>query len=172
MPFLASLVLLAISGGVELVDEVYRVPAADWRYVDLGPIRRPVIVKAAFSVESGPNVLLMLMTSADLERMSHGESYAPLAAVASHNGSFEHRIGPPGDFVVVLQNATLENRASRQPASVHLRILLDYGDATQLSPERRLTVIAISFAVFFGLVGFSANKLWRAAKPRSSTTGP
>ena len=36
MPFLAGLVLLAISGGVELVDEVYQVPAADWRYVDLG----------------------------------------------------------------------------------------------------------------------------------------
>jgi hypothetical protein len=166
MPFLASLVLLAISGGVELVDEVYQVPAADWRYVDLGPVRRPAIVKAAFSVESGPNVRLMLMARRDLDRMSHGETYAPLRALAGHAGSFEHRIRPPGDYVVVLENAAVENRASPQPASVHLRILLDYGDATQLSPERRLTVIAISFAVFFGLVSFSATKLWRAANPR------
>ena len=68
---------------------------------------------------------------------------------------------------VVLENAALENRANPQPASVHLRILLDYGDATQLPPERRLTVIAISFAVFFGLVSFSAAKLWQAANPRA-----
>jgi hypothetical protein len=166
MPFFASLVLLAISGGVELVDEVFQVPAADWRYVDLGSMRRPAIVKAAFSVESGLPIRLMLMTRGDLDRMSHGETYAPLSAVASHSGSFEHRIRPPGDYVVVLENAALETRANPRPASVHLRILLDYGDATQLSPERKLTVIAISFAVFFGLVSFSATKLWRAANPR------
>lgn len=167
MPFLASLVLLAISGGVELVDEVYQVPAADWRYVDLGAMRRPAIVKAFFSVESGPNVRLMLMTRSDLDRMSNGETYAPLRAIASHAGGFDYRVRPPGDYVVVLENAALENRANPQPASVHLRILLDYGDATQLSPERRLTVIAISFAVFFGLVSFSAAKLWQAANPRA-----
>jgi hypothetical protein len=166
MPFLATLVLLAISGGIELVDEVYQVPAADWRYVDLGPMHRPVIVKAAFTVESGPPVRLMLIARRDLDRMSHGEAYAPLRAVAGHGGSFEQRVRPPGDYVVALENAARENRGSSQPASVHLRILLDFGDATQLSPERRLTVIAISLAVFCGLVGFSATKLRRAANPR------
>jgi hypothetical protein len=161
MPFLAGLILLAISGGGEVVDEVYQIPAADWRYVDLGRIRRPVIVKAAFSVESGPPVRLMVLTRGDLDHMSHGEPYTPLRALESQGGSFAQRILQPGGEYVV----ALENRGSH-PANVHLRILLDYGDATQLSPERRLTVVAISFAVFFGLVGFSTLKLWRAANPR------
>ena len=162
MPFLAGLILLAISGGVEVVNEVYEIPAADWRYVDLGHIRRPVIVKAFFRVESGPAVRLTVLTRGDLDRMSHGEPYMPLRALESPGGSFAHRIlQPAGEYAVAL-----ENRGS-QAASVHLRILLDYGDATQLSPERRLTVIAISFAVFFGLAGFSAIKLWRAANSRA-----
>lgn len=160
MPFLAGLILLAISGGIEVVDEVYQIPPADWRYVDLGHVRRPVIVKSAFSVELGPPVTLMTLTRTNLDRMSHGEPYTSLHAVASRAGSFAQRIIQPGDYVVAV-----ENRGS-QPASVRLQILLDYGDATQLSPERRLTVIAISFAVFFGLVGFSGIKLWRAANSR------
>lgn len=161
MPFLAGLILLAISGGVGVVDQVYQVPAADWRYVDLGQLHRPVIVKAAFSVESGPPVRLMVLTRGALNHMSRGEPYTPLRALESQGGTFAHRIIQPGGEYAV----ALENRGS-QPASVHLRILLDYGGAIQLSPERRLTVIAISFAVFFGLVGFSATKLWRAANPQ------
>jgi hypothetical protein len=158
MPFLAGLILLAISGGVEVVDQVYQIPANDWRYVDLGSIRRPVIVKAAFSVESGPPVRLMVMTRSDLDRMSHGEPYTPLRALESQGGSIAQRIlQPVGEYAVAV-----ENRGS-QPASVFLRILMDYGDAAQLSPKRRLTVIAISLAVFFGLAGFSAIRLLRAA---------
>jgi hypothetical protein len=162
MPFVAGLILLAVSGGgIEVVNEAYQIPAADWRYVDLGHIRRPVIVKAFFRVESGPSVRLMVLTRADLDHMSHGEPYTPLRALESQGGMFAQRIIQPGGEYAV----AVENHGS-QPASVHLQILLDYGDATQLSPERRLTVIAISFAVFFGLVSFSATKLWRAANPR------
>jgi hypothetical protein len=160
MLFLASLILLATSGGVELMNQVYQVPAADWRYVDLGQLHRRVIVKTVFSVESGPPVRLMLLTRSDYDRMSHGESFAPLRAIASNGGNIEELISQPGAYVVAL-----DNRGNPQPASVNLRIVLDFVDAAQLSPERRLTVIAISFGVFFGLVGFSAIKLWRAANP-------
>jgi hypothetical protein len=161
MSFLAGLILLALSGRVDVVDQVYQIPAADWRYVDLGPMRRPVIIKAAFNVESGPPVRLMALTRSDLDHMSHGEPYSPLRALESQGGSFEQRILQAGDEYAV----ALENRGS-QPASVHLRILLDFGDAAQLSTQRRLTVIAVSLAVFFGLVGFSAVRLWRATNPR------
>ena len=160
MPFLASLLLLTLPGGVELVNEVYQIPAADWRYVDLGRVLRPAIVKAGITVESGSPVRLILIARSDLERMSRGESYTPLRSLTSRGGSFEHRIIRPGDYVVAL-----DNRGSPQPATVQLRILLDFGDATQLSPERRLAVIAISFAVFLGIAGLSAIKLWRAANP-------
>ena len=63
MLFLASLILLAIPGGV-VVDEVYQIPADDWRYVDLGPVRRPAIVKAEISVESGLPMRLILIERA------------------------------------------------------------------------------------------------------------
>ncbi len=160
MPFLASLILLAVPNGV-VVDQVYQIPADDWRYVDLGRVRRPALVKTEINVESGPPVRLVLIERGNFERMSRGETYAPLRSFASRGGGFEQRINPLGDYIVAL-----DNRGSPQPATVHLRITLDFKDATQLSPERRLAVIAISFAVFCGLVGFSATKLWRAANPR------
>jgi hypothetical protein len=160
MPPLACLLLLAISSGVELVNDVYQVPANDWRYVDLGLHRRPVIVQAMFNVESGPPVRLMLLERKDLERMNHGEAHGALRITPTQpSGGFRLQTEPPGDYVIAL-----ENRGAPKPASVHLRITLDFGDATQLSPERRLTVIAISFAVFVGIIGYSASRLWRMAK--------
>ena len=161
LPLLACLLLFTISSSVELVDEVYQVPANDWRYVDLGLKQRSAIVKATFQVESGSPVRLMLMTRRDLERMSHGETYVALRDMqAARSGVIQQRTPSRGDYMVAL-----ENRGAPAAARVHLRITLDFGDATQLSPERRLAVIAISFAVFFGLVSFSAIKLWRAANP-------
>jgi hypothetical protein len=51
---------------------------------------------------------------------------------------------------------------------VHLRITLDFSrrgpTVTRLSPQRQLAVIAISFAVFFGIVTFSARRLLRNLK--------
>jgi hypothetical protein len=160
MLFLASLILFAIPSSV-VVDEVYQIPADDWSYVDLGPVRQPAIVKADISVEAGLPMRLILIERREFERMSHGENYIPLRSIASRGGGFEQRVNPPGDYIVAL-----DNRGSRQSATVHLRILLDSSDPTQLSPERRLVVIAISFAVFIGMAGFSAIKLWRAANPR------
>jgi hypothetical protein len=54
------------------------------------------------------------------------------------------------------------------PAMVHLRVTLDFSrrgpTVTQLSPQRQLAVVAISFAVFFGIVTFSARRLLRHLK--------
>jgi 3'-phosphoadenosine 5'-phosphosulfate sulfotransferase len=162
MPFLAFLLFVTVSSGVELVNQVYQVPANDWRYIDLGVKRRPAIVKASFRVQDGPAVRVMLMSSRDLGRMSHGQPYAPMGSTAAvRAGSFEIRVMPSTDAVVAI-----ENRDAHQAANVSLTILLDFGDATQLSPERKLTVVAISCAVFLGMVGFSAMKLRWAAKPR------
>jgi hypothetical protein len=37
---------------------------------------------------------------------------------------------------------------------------------TRLPAQRQLAVILISFAVFFGIVSFSARRLWRAVVRR------
>ena len=68
----------------------------------------------------------------------------------------------PDDYVIVVEND------AEAPAEVLLRISLDFTRAgprvTKLSPQRQFTVIAISFAVFFGIVTWSARKLLRAVR--------
>jgi hypothetical protein len=51
--------------------------------------------------------------------------------------------------------------------AVRLNAWLDFArhgpTMTQLSPRRQMTVVLIGFAVFFGIVSFSARRLLRAA---------
>ncbi|MGA2195610.1 MAG: hypothetical protein ABSH40_10095, partial [Bryobacteraceae bacterium] len=54
-------------------------------------------------------------------------------------------------------------------ATVHLRVWLDFGgrrvpEVTELAPGRQLVVVAVSLAVFFGIVAYSGRRLWRAVK--------
>jgi hypothetical protein len=63
----------------------------------------------------------------------------------------------------------IDNRGLRAPLRVHLRVWLDFSprsaqDVGYLSRERRLAVILISFAVFFGIVTWSARKLLHAIR--------
>lgn len=67
----------------------------------------------------------------------------------------------PGDYAVVV-----ENRDTDSEAEVRVRVWLEFGadrgmQVTQLSPHRRLAVILISFAFFFGIVTWSARRLLR-----------
>jgi hypothetical protein len=161
MPLFAWMLLLAASTSVELVDHTYQIPANDWSFFDLGLMQRSALVKAGFAVEAGPPVQLLLMEQADLERLNRGETHGMVLSTAvGPDGRLEVRIGKPGDYVVVV-----ENRSGRAETSkVRLRVAIDFAEATQLSPQRQLTVVAISFAVFFGIVTYSAHRLWQAVK--------
>ena len=161
MPHLAWILMAAAFSSVELVDQTYLIPANDWRFVDLGLRQRPALIKAEFDVQTGPPVQLVLMERPDLERLNRGEAHAVVAAtrVQSH-GRLEMRTVRPGDYVVVVENRSGQNEA----ANVRLRVSVDFVEATQISPERQLTVIAISFAVFFGIVTYSARRLWQGVR--------
>ena len=162
---LACLVLLAASTSVELVDEVYRLPPADWKYVEVNLRQQPALVSASYQVESGSDkVRLALMTRADLERLREELPHGLLAVTApGKSGAFTFRVRQPGDYVLVV-----DNRSSKvQPAAVHLRIALDFAGpsapvVTRLGPRRQLTVIVLAFAFFFGVVTWSARKLMRS----------
>jgi hypothetical protein len=172
---LACVVLLAASTSVELVDEIYQIPPAEWKYVEVNLRQNPALVTASFRVESGAesgaesragNVRLALMTRADLERLREDLPHGLLAVTApGKSGALSFRIRQPGDYVLVV-----DNRSSKaQPAAVHLRIALDFALpsgplVTRVSPQRQLTVIVLAFAFFFGVVAYSARKLLRAAK--------
>ena len=155
------LLLLAASTRVDLVNEVYAIPPNEWRYVELGLKQRPGFVSASFEAGSESRAIrLALMRRDDLERLRNGlpHGFIEVSQVGSA-GLVTSYLSGVGDYVVVVDNL------GESPASVHLRISIDFGNrgtsVTRLSPERQLTVVAISFAVFFGIVTFSARRLLR-----------
>jgi hypothetical protein len=164
---LAFLVLLAASTSVELVDEVYRIPPAEWKYVEVNLRQQPALVSASFQTESGAGkVRLALMTRADLERLREDLPHGVLAVTEiGKSGALDFRVRQPGDYVLIVDNRS----GKTQTAAVHLHIGLDFARptvplVTRLAPQRQLAVIVLSFAFFSGVVTYSARKLLRATK--------
>jgi len=162
-----ALILLAAATHLELVNEVYRVPAGEFRAIELGLKQHPAMVAADFEVESGPaQVRLALMRRQDLERGRGelpGEVIASTASAAS--GRIRYRVRVPGDYVVVIEN----RGGDKRPVEARLRVALDFQmqsgpEVTRLSPGRQFAVILISFAVFFGIVSYSARRLLRGIR--------
>jgi hypothetical protein len=163
---LAWILWLAASTSVELVDDVYQIPANEWRYVEVG-VRQPVTVSASYRVAvRGAAMRLALMRREDLERLRNEQPHGVLAAtVFGLSGNLRYRARSPGDYVVLVDNRGQQARGG----AVQLRVWLDFGgghapEVTQISPRRQLVVIALSFAVFFGIVTYSARRLLAAVK--------
>jgi len=159
-----ALLFLALAARVDLVDQVYHIPADEWRYVELPDLqRKPALVWATFDVESGraADVGLALIRRQDLDRLRDGLPYGNLAITAEgRGGTLVDYVGEPGDYVLVVNNA------SEWPAAVRLRIWLDFAPRhhmmpIELSPGRRLTVVLISLGTFCGIAAYAA---WRIAK--------
>jgi hypothetical protein len=159
-------ILLAAPTSVELVDEVYQIPANQWRYAPFTLKQQPALVSATFEVLNGSGLArIALIGSQDLERLrdwkTHGlVAVTPLAA----SGNLSYYVHVPDDYAIVVDSHAAKSSA------VHLRISLEFGGSpgpalTRLSSRRQLAVILMSFAVFFGIVSFSARRLWRAVKP-------
>jgi hypothetical protein len=158
---LAWMLWLAANTTVPLVDEVYQIPANEWRYVELGLKQNPALVQASFQVESGSRqVRLALMLRQDLDRLKEGLPQSVIEVTApSAAGTLRPRVRGPGDFVIVVDNR------GESAAAVRLKIQLDFHvngpEVGRASPRRQLAVLLISFAVFFGIVGWSARRLLR-----------
>jgi hypothetical protein len=163
------LLLLAASTSVDLVDELYQIPAAEWKYVEVNLRQRPAAITANFDVRSGSDqVRLALMTRADLDHLRGNLPYGVLAMTpAGPRGAFVFRVREVGDYVLVVDNRAAQSK----PAEVHLFISLDFADVrrpgvTQLEPRRQVMVILLSFAFFFAVVSYSARKLLQGVKVR------
>jgi hypothetical protein len=159
-----ALILLLAASRVELVDEVYQIPAREWRYVDLGLKQRPALVSAHFDTEGDTaRVRLTLLRAEDLEKFREGLPHGTIDATsAGPRGTLSYDVPSPGDYVLVIDND------AASPAAVRLNVWLDFArhgpPMTQLSPHRQLAVVLISFGVFFAIVSFSARRLLRAAR--------
>jgi hypothetical protein len=154
-----AFILLAAASRIELVDEVYQIPANEWRYVEVSLKQKPALVTARYEVTSGTGSLrLALLPSEDIEKLREGAPHSVLSVTAEgERGTLEYQVHEPGEYALVIDNR------GRAAASVRTRVWLDFarhGPAvTQLSPRRQFTIVAISFAVFFGIVTLSARRL-------------
>ena len=162
--FMLALILLLAAARVELVDEVYQIPASEWRYVDLGLKQRPAVVSAHFDTQGdAARVRLTLLRAEDLDKIRGGLPHGSIDSTsAGPRGALSYDVPSPGDYVLVIDND------APSPVAVRLNVWLDFArhgpPMTQLSPQRQLTVVLISFAVFFAIVSFSARRLLRAVR--------
>jgi hypothetical protein len=164
MILLALLLVAAAPARLELVNEVYPIPAGEWRYVELGLKQRSADVFASFEALAGSRqVRLALMRMEDVEHLHSDLPHGVIAVTpAAATGALHHYSGQPGEYVLVVDNL------ADAPARVHLRVDLDFSGpgpgVRQLTRGKQLTVILISFGVFFGIVSWSARRLLRAAR--------
>ena len=160
------LILLLAASRVELVDEVYQIPPNSWRFPDavISLKQRPALISAQY--ETSPpssNVRIALLRREDLQKLLDGAPHGIIQTTPEGvRGALSYQAGTQGEYVVVIENE------ARTPATVHIRVDLDFArhgpTITQLSPQRQLTVVVISFAVFFAIVSFSARRLLRVVR--------
>ena len=156
----AALLLLWLAAGSQvLLDEVFHVPAGEWRYVPVILKQPPVTVDWDFRVISGNGAVRAVLVNRDGLDALRGGDREPLGSGAfTQEGQVSRLVNLPDEYAVVLENG------GRGPVSVRLRVSLDFSARGRprpqtLSPERRFGVILISATVFLGIVFYSARKL-------------
>jgi hypothetical protein len=153
----ALLFLLAASSRVELINEDFVIPANDrWAVGD--PIKRPAWVECDFRSQPGARVRVVLLTSEAWHAWLAGQTHDEIAATAVESqGRLSQYVREPETSIVI-------HNLGDRPAKVHLRVLLEQPQVRYLSRSRQLTVIVISFGVFFAIVSLSARKLLKAIR--------
>jgi hypothetical protein len=154
----ALLLFFFASDSQTLLDEVFEVPPADWRYAQVILKQPPVTIEYEFHVISGDGAIRAALVNREgLEDLRQGDRDPLGSGAFQKQASFSRLIGVPDEYAVVI-----ENRGPGR-ASVRLRVSLDFSErrlqVRYLSPARRWTVIAISASVFLAIVLISARKL-------------
>jgi hypothetical protein len=155
----ALLLLFLASDSQTLLDEVFQVPPAEWRYIPVVLKQPPVTVDADFMVlSSGGPVRVVLINHQDLDDLRQGDREALPKGAFERQGHFSRLVSVPDEYAVVIENG------GRAAATVRLRVALDFSgrgrsEARYLSPQRRFAVILISASVFLAIVIYSARKL-------------
>lgn len=159
---MSAAVLLALFApdSQTLTNEVFQIPAREWRYIAVAVKEVPVTVDCDFRVISGAGSVRVALVNADgLDDWKQGNRGAAGGGALAQQGGFSRVVRVPDEYAVIVENG------GSGEASVRLRVSLDTSgrgqpQAQYLSPQRRLAVIAISTTVFFAIVSYSAKKLW------------
>lgn len=159
---LAAIGLLLAAG---LSAAPFRLEPGDNRYVPVKVSRVPTLVVGHYKVLSGgAGVHMEFMSEWSYRRFSRGRKYERIAeSDPGPEGEIRQTLGETGWVYVVLLNDA-HAAAALVDIDIHTELT---PDARVLPPERRLTVILVSFGIFFGLVSWSGWRLWRAAGARA-----
>lgn len=164
MIWIAAVALLVAAGDKPPnAGQPVTLDAGDFRWVDVTVRQTPAEVDCSYQVVRGDgSVHVELLPKGELRAFSRGRDHDTMAMTPDgSDGEFRRIVDQPGHYVVVLENAP---RA--RPATVLLDVKTNFNPgadvARTLPAARRVTVIAISFAVFFATVAWSGRRLLRA----------
>ncbi len=158
-----ALLLSTAAAAIVLVDETYRIPATEWRFVNVVLKQQTATLDCEFMTGSNsPTVRLALVNRKHLESLRGGEQDKMIASTPFQGqGRLRSTIREPGEYAVIIDN----RGATSAEAIVQLKISVDFSGELEkqvryLSPERRFAVILTSLVVFAGIATYSARKLW------------
>jgi len=144
----------------------FRLEPGDFRWIPFTVNQVPTEVNSSFQVTRGdPSVHMELLPMSDFRRFNRGREHQTLAlSETGRTGSFRRVLDTRGQYVVVVIN-----KSNARPATVTLEVRTDLNanagvSARTISPQRRLAVILISFAIFFATVTWAGVRLLRTMK--------
>jgi hypothetical protein len=146
--------------------QAFRLESGDYRWVPFTVKQVPTEVDCRFEVlQGGPGVHVELLPMSEFRLFNRGRDHETLAVSPNaRSGAFRRMIDRPGQYAVVVKNS-----ADSPPAVISLELSTDLNPnasvvARELPVRKRLTVILISFALFFTIVMWSGLRLMRALK--------
>jgi hypothetical protein len=157
--------LLAAAGPPRDGGQAFRLEPGDFRWVPFTVRQVPSEVDCRFEVLKGnPSVHIELLPMSEFRLFDRGREHDTMALTPDgRNGEFRRIINTRGQYAVVVQNAR-----GAPAATVVLGVQTNLNPGAEvaktLSPRRRLTVVAISFAFFFVTIAWSGRKLVRAMR--------
>lgn len=166
---LSALLLTAALGSAEQTP--FRLDSGEFQWIDFRVNQVPTEVDCRFRVVRGDaSVHMELLSEREFDQLNKGGTHATLAV--SDDGKFgriRRLLDWRGRYVVAVVN-----KRGARPALVTFELRTDVNpnsnvSARELSPERRLAVIAISFGIFFAIVAFCGWKMMRAFSSGRST---
>jgi hypothetical protein len=152
---------LSLLGAALLHAAPMRLEPGEYRWLPLAVKRVPIGMDCQFRVlNGGATVHMEVLAPREVRNFRKGREYSSMAsAAAGRDGEIRIVIDEPGEYGVLVGN---DEHAA--PATVNLDVRTELNPARALSPQRRLTVIVISFAIFFGLATWSGWRLLRATR--------
>lgn len=166
MKAFALLLTLAAAAFPQDQAQSFQLAPGDFRWVEFNVRQTPTEVDCSYAVIKGKGTVhAELLPRSEFRLLYRGLEHQSMTATpAASSGRFRQLLSERGPYALVLVNepgapaatVSLEFRTTIHPRTEDV--------ARGLPPQRRLTVILVSFLVFFVTVAWSGRKLMRAMR--------